>query len=231
MNRVLNAVRMQYANATAYFWVPAVIAVAATVVVVLIGAIISHEGQPIYSGAANAPFWFFATAGIQAIILVFPFSLAMGVTRWEFSVSTLLAAMGAGGLLALFATILGWFEKLTVGWYVDAYVFYLPWFWQQGAFVAWLLFASFAIVLFQIGFAFAVLYKRYGMMLMVSVMILITALLVVVPVWFISTRDLWAQTLQFFAGLAPLSVSLVALLVSVAISGLGYLALRKYEVR
>ncbi len=229
MERVLRAVRMQYANATAYFWVPATIALFASGVVVLIALIVPTQ-EPIYSGAANAPIWFFATAGIQSILLTFPFALAMGVTRWEYSVSTLLAAVGAGGTLALMAVALGWIEKLTEGWFVGAYVFYLPWFWNQGPLAAWLLFTFICVVLFQVAYAFTVVYKRYGMMPMVILMIgLVLALLV--PIWVITANSLWPQTLTFFAGLMPLEVGGMCLVASVVISSLGYLALRKYEVR
>ncbi|MFZ1381997.1 MAG: hypothetical protein WAS54_04310 [Scrofimicrobium sp.] len=229
MERVLRAVRMQYANATAYFWVPAIIAFFASCVTVLIALIVPTQG-PIYSGAANAPIWFFATAGIQSVLLTFPFALAMGVTRWEYSVSTFLAAVGAAGSLALFAMALGWAEKLTDGWWVGAYAFHLPWFWKQGPLATWLLFTFICVVLFQVAYAFTVVYKRYGMMPMVILMIgLVLALLI--PIWVITANSWWPQTLAFFAGLTPLEVGGMCLVASVVISSLGYLALRKYEVR
>ncbi len=230
MNRVIKAVRMQYANATSYFWVPAMIVASVSLIVFLIGAIVPHEGQPIYSGAANAPFWFFIATGVTALTLGLPFALAMGVTRWEFSVAALFAALGAGGVLAALCTFLGWLEQVTNGYGVDTYAFNLPWFWQQGPLVTWLLFLSFSTVLFEVGFAVAIIYKRFGMIPLVLTMMALV-LMLVGAIWFITWRQLWPQTLQFFAGFNPLGVALSLLGISLVVSGLGYLALRKYEVR
>lgn len=220
---------MQYANATAYFWVPAIIALFASGIVVLIALIVPTQ-ETIYSGAANAPIWFFATAGIQSVLLTFPFALAMGVTRWEYSVSTFLAAVGAAGSLALFAIALGWAEDLTGGWWVGAYTFYLPWFWNQGPLVTWILFTFVCVVLFQVAYVFTVVYKRYGMMSMVA-LILALILALLVPIWAITANSWWPQTLTFFSGLTPLEVGGTCLVASIAIGALGYLALRKYEFR
>lgn len=230
MNRILSATRMQYANAKSYFWVPAVITGGALLVVILIAVIVPDDVGPIYTGAANAPIWFFFAMGIQTLVLTFPFSLALGITRWEFCASTLLAAVGAGAALATLETVLGLLERATDGWGLGAYSFYLPWIWDQGMPGAWLLFASTCIVLFQLGFAFTVIYKRFGIMQLVAG-IIVLILLLLVPVWLITLNHAWPRTFQFFAGLTPVGVALGALALSAVITGLGYLALRKYEIR
>lgn len=229
MTRVLKAVRLQYTNASGYFWVPAMIAVSASVVVILIAAIISVD-EPIYSGAANAPIWFFATAGIQSVTLTLPFALALGVTRREYSAATLLSAVGAAGSLAIFAMLLGWGEHLTGGWFLGAYVFYLPWFWSQGPLATWLVFTFISVVLFQIAFGYTLVYKRYGMVAMVLMTVaLVLALLV--PIWLATANKWWPGVWEWILALRPVDVGIGCLGLSLVIAGLGFIALRRYEVR
>ena len=229
MTRIARAIRMQYTNATTYFWVPAMVAVLASIISVLIALIVPTTGA-VYTAAANAPVWFFAAAGVQSILLMLPFASAMGVTRWEYSASTLGAAFGAAGILGLLGTVLGWLEDLTGGWFVGVYTFNLPWFWQQEGPVTWLLFTSVCLVVFQIAFALTVVYKRYGMVPMV--LLLFGLMLVIVFLTWVTTRNnWWPRVLEFLAGLTPLTVSLGCLGLAVLISGLAFLALRRYEIR
>lgn len=231
VSRVLSAVRMQYANAKSYFWVPAIIMVGALLVVILLALIIPPGSRgPIYSGGANAPIWYFLAAGIQALVLTFPFALALGITRWEFCASTLLAAAGAASLLGLVMTGLGLAERLTDGWGLQAYTLYLPWLWANGPVGAWFIFTATSILMFQLGFAFTVIYKRFGLIQLVIGMIIL-AILLLVPVWLITINHAWPQALQFLVDLKPATVAAGALTLSLVITGLGYMGLRRYEVR
>lgn len=229
MKRILSGVRMQYANANAYFWVPALILTAAVAITLIVTSMFSAD-QVLIVGAANAPTWFFLSAGVQAMALVFPFALALGLTRWEFCLSTLMAAVGAASTLALFATILGLIEKWTDGWGLNVYALYLPWFWANGPLGAWFSFMAICVVLFQLGFAFTVVYKRFGLMWLVMTFVAIAALLLI-PTWIITATDSWPQTFQFLSSLTAVGFGGGAVVFSLLVTTLGYLALRRYEVR
>lgn len=85
--RTLNVVRLQLMNSQSLVWVPLLILAGTLAICLFIFAMIPGDDlKP--TGAANAPLWYFAALGIQAMTLSFPFSQAMSVTRREFFVGT-----------------------------------------------------------------------------------------------------------------------------------------------
>ena len=92
--RIFNVVRLQYVNRQTFIWVPLIVLGGAFVVTWGIWAVLFANGvrADMYGGGAQAPLWYFAVVGVQALTLTFPFSQAMSVTRREFYLGTLLTA-------------------------------------------------------------------------------------------------------------------------------------------
>lgn len=228
MSRTLNVVRMQLVNRNTYIWVPLMVLGGSLLLTLAIYALISQAGVqgPIYGGGAQAPLWYFGVVGIQALTLTFPFSQAMSVTRREFYLGTLLTAALASALLALTFVIGGAIELATDGWGMNGYFFALPFLWEGGAWTAALGYFTVAMAFFTIGFWAATLYKRFGSLVLTTVLLGISAAMVGV-LFFIGRADAWGEVFGWFAAQGAVGLSLWGLLVIAALGGISYLTLRR----
>ena len=104
MNRTLNVVRLQFVNKQTFLWIPLIVLVGAFVIALLVFSLIPADG-PMYSGAAQAPLWYFAIIGSQALTLTFPFAQAMSLTRREFYLGSLAAAAISAAAMATVFTM------------------------------------------------------------------------------------------------------------------------------
>jgi hypothetical protein len=75
-----------------------------------------------YSGGSQAPLWYFAVVGAQAVNLTFYFSQAMSLTRRRVlpRLPDLAAAISAVGMSAVFV-VLGLIEQATDGYGMNGY--------------------------------------------------------------------------------------------------------------
>jgi len=230
-NRTLTVVRMQLINRQTFLWLPLIILLSSFAISLAIYGIIAYtvgdDGRdPIYGGGSQAPLWYFAAVGVQALTLSFPFSQAVSATRREFYLGTLLtAALSALGL-SLIYLIGGLIEKATDGWGFDGYFFYLPWIWDQGPAVATLLFFVVSMFAFMLGFWAATIYKRFGMLGVILTIVGILLALVVAAVAITGSRT-WAGVGRWLAGVEPLTVCGIVVLVAVVLGGASYLTLRR----
>ena len=133
MNRTVSVVRMQLINKQTYIWVPLLVLGGSFVITLAVYAILAGSGLdgPFYGGGAQAPLWYFAVVGIQALTLTFPFSQAMSVTRREFYLGTVLTAALTSAILAGIAVVGGLVEIATDGWGMNGWFFGLPWIWEK----------------------------------------------------------------------------------------------------
>ena len=218
MSRTVNVVRMQLVNRQTYLWVPLLVLAGSLVVTLAIYGILSYAGvaTPKYGGGAQAPLWYFAVVGIQALTLTFPFSQAMSVTRREFYAGTVLTATVTSALLALVFVIGGLFEQATGGWGMNGYFFYLPWVWEAGPVAAGFVFFVLALLFFVFGFWGATIYKRFGNLWLTAVLVGL-ALVLVALAWAITQTQSWGTVIEWFVaqgalGLALWGVGLIAVL-------------------
>ncbi|AUH69832.1 MULTISPECIES: hypothetical protein [Gordonia] len=230
MNRTANVVRMQLINKKIFVWLPLTIFGAAFAISLIIyGAIyasVSDLTDPIYGGASQAPLWYFAVIGIQAMSLTFPFSQAMSVTRREFYLGTTLTALLASIGLAVLYVIGGLIEKATDGWGIDGYFFAVPWIWNQGPAAAGLLYFMAPMLTFTIGFFAATVYKRFGMLTLVLIGIGLAAA-IALAILGISLGGGWPAVGRWFTGLTPVAVGGYGLVLVAALSGVSYATLRR----
>lgn len=229
MNRTLNVVRMQLVNRATYIWVPLMVLGGTIVITLAIFGLIASNGNvevDMFGGGAQAPLWYFAVVGVQALTLTFPFSQAMSVTRREFYLGTLItAALTALGLALLFV-IGGFIEEATNGWGLGGYMFRLTWVWSQGAVVAGLFFFSLAMLFFVVGFCGATVYKRWGNVVL-TISLIGLALLFVAGLWLIGQLQAWPEVMAWFGSLTPISLTGAMLAVAAVLAGGSYLMLRR----
>ena len=224
-SRIWGTVRIQYLNRYTFVWIPLIILASAVAVSIAIYAMIGAD-QPMYGGAVQAPLWYFVAAGAQAMSLTFPFAQALTVTRREFFLGTALAALLAASGLSLVVVLLGYLEQATNGYGINGYISRLPWLWEQGGAVAGLLYLSFTLLVFFVGFWMATLYRRGGA-LVVTLAAIGLGVLVVGTLFVITRFELWGDVVRVFAEAGPLGVTGV-LCVLVALAALaGWLTLRR----
>ncbi|MGB3602284.1 hypothetical protein [Gordonia sp. (in: high G+C Gram-positive bacteria)] len=228
--RTANVVRMQLINRKIFIWLPLIILAGAFAVSMIIyGAIyasVDDITEPMYGGGSQAPLWYFAVIGIQAMSMTFPFSQAMSVSRREFYVGTTMTAVLASLGFALLYLVGGLIEKATNGWGIDGYFFAVPWIWGQGAAVATLLYFMAPMLTFTIGFFAATIYKRYGITALVLIGVAL-ALIIALSVLGTSLGGGWPAVGRWFMDLTPLKVGGYGLAVTAVLSGISFAAIRR----
>lgn len=225
MRRTLNVVRLQLINRATFIWVPLIVLAAATVMSVLIYALIPVS-TPKYGGGGQAPLWVFFAVGMSAMTLTFPFSQAISITRREFFLGTMLAAVMGSAFMGVLFLIGAGIESLTNGWGVNGFVFLLPWLWEAGPLGAFVVYFTLALFFFIIGFTGATIYKRWGAVTVASVGVAV-GLLLVAGVFLITRFELWGQVGSTIDALGAVGLALWGLVGVVVLAGLSFLAFRR----
>lgn len=227
MNRTANVVRLQLVNRQTFVFLPLLILFAAFAIYgIIIFSVSGPVTEPMYSGGTQAPLWYFAVVGVQALNLTFPFSQALSVTRREFLDGTLLTAAGTSLALAVTYMIGGAIERATDGWGFGGYFFYLPWIWEQGPLAAGLFYFVAAMTAFLVGLLGATVYKRFGMAWLVVTGIGIVVVLVAAA-FGISATDSWPAVGRALAGAEALYLALIGIAVCAVLAVGEYLLLRR----
>ena len=225
MRRTLNVIRLQLINRQTFIWVPLIILGGATLISVLIYAMIPTDTAK-YGGGGQAPLWYFFAIGISAMTLTFPFSQAMSVTRREFFLGTMLTAVLASALMGILFLIGGGIEVATNGYGVNGWVFYLPWLWEAGPLGAFVVYFTLALFFFVVGFTGATIYKSWGLMVL-TISWIALALLLVGLVFLVTKLELWGQVWTGVVGLGALGLALWGLVATVVLTGISFLAFRR----
>ncbi|GAA1538059.1 hypothetical protein HD600_001318 [Microbacterium ginsengiterrae] len=225
MSRTLNVIRLQLINKQTFIWVPLIVLASATVVSILIYAMIPGGG-PNYGGGGQAPLWVFFAVGLSAMTMTFPFSQAMSITRREFFTGTLITAALASAFMGVLFLIGGGLELLTNGWGVNGYVFHLPWLWESGPGGAFVVYFTLALFFFVVGFTGATIYKSWGPVVITLVSIALA--LVLVGLAFLVTRlELWGNVGATIMDLGALGLALWGLVVVALLALVSFLAFRR----
>ncbi|WP_404436868.1 hypothetical protein LG322_00750 [Microbacterium aerolatum] len=225
MSRTLNVVRLQLINKQTFIWVPLIVLAAATVVSILIYAMIPG-GEAKYGGGGQAPLWVFFAVGMSAMTLTFPFSQAMSITRREFFTGTLITAVLGSAFMGVLFLIGGGIELLTNGWGINGYVFYLPWLWEAGALGAFTVYFTLALFFFVVGFTGATIYKSWGPVVL-TVASVGLALVLVGLVFLVTRLELWGDVAATIMNLGALGLALWGLVAVAVLSLVSFLAFRR----
>ncbi len=225
MSRTINVVRMQFVNKQTFIWVPLLILVGAFVLSLLVYAMIPTDAIKVGGGSA-APLWYFMVVGVQSLTLTFPFSQAMSVTRREFFLGTLLAALVTSAMLAIIFVAGGLVEQATQGWGMNGYFFYLDWIWAAGPLAAFVIYFAIAVLFFVVGFWAATIYKRFGALWLTIVLVGIGFLLVGL-MWLTGFAKAWVQLFTWLAETGALGLALWGVLLAAVLAASSFLILRR----
>ncbi|WP_193597515.1 hypothetical protein [Microbacterium sp. YJN-G] len=225
MRRTLNVVRLQLINRATFIWVPLIVLAGATLVSVLIYALIPVD-TPKYGGGGQAPLWVFFAVGMSAMTLTFPFSQAISITRREFFIGTMLAAVLGSAFMGVLFVIGGGIELLTDGYGINGWMFHLPWVWAAGPFVAFVVYFTLALFFFVIGFTGATIYKRWGALTLTIIGVAL-GLILVGLLFLINRLELWAEVGTALNSLGALGLALWGLLGIAVLMGVSFLTFRR----
>lgn len=228
MNRTAHVIRMQFVNRQTFIWIPLMVLGGAFIITLGIYAIIQSFGvtEGTILGGSQAPLWYLAVVGGYAMSLTFPFSQAMSVTRREFFLGTLGAAVIAAIGFAVIYVVGGLLELATDGWWMKAYFFHLGWLWEHGPLAALLTYFTLALLFFLFGFWGATIYKRFGVAILVITLLAIAIVLLAIT-WFVVRSGGWEAVWSWFAVQSALSLTLWGLVLVAVLAVTSYLTLRR----
>lgn len=227
-SRTLGVVGLQFRNTQTFVWVPALVLGGMWLITLIVYWIIAASGVsgPMYSGGSQAPLWYFAVVGAQAMNLTFYFSQAMSLTRREFYLGSLLAAaISAVGISVVFV-VLGLIEQATSGYGIGGYFAYLPWVWENGPLAAGTVYFVLTMLWFVLGFWFAIAKKRFGTLLLTVSLIVIALALLAVAAW-LSLNQAWGELWLWLAGTEAIGLALWAAGLTMVFALGSYLTLRR----
>ncbi|GAA1351294.1 hypothetical protein GCM10009636_11540 [Arthrobacter koreensis] len=227
MNRAWAVARMQMVNKWIYLGVPAIVLVASTGLALAILAVIPNDdGATRLAFSGQALMWYFLAIGVQSMMLAFPFSQAMSVSRRSFYLGTLGLYTALSMAVGVIYWLLGLAEQATDGWGVDGHIFALPWIAESPWFAQILLYFALTILLFMFGFWFATVYQRWRVLGLVASLTAFGLLIlggVAVATW----TDSWPAVGAWFVQLTPLALTGWLLLAGVVLAAGSYGTLRR----
>ncbi len=172
-NTLLGTLRLHFVKRDVMLATPPFILALVVVVTIVIALVIQRVGGDPSSaewadGSRNngGVVWslagFVTYLGVQSVGTTFPFALALGVTRRNFTIGTLLAHLSQAVYLTVLGSALLWLEKITDHWFVGAYAFdsHILGSGDPGVFAITVLLGSWALL--SIGGAFGAVWVRFG---------------------------------------------------------------------
>ncbi len=223
--RILKVVRLQLMNKETFIWAPLLILGIAVVISYLIYLAVPSDG-PMYGGGAQAPLWYFSAVAILALTRTFPFSQALSITRREFYLGTLLTAVLTAAALAVIFVIGGLIEQATNGLGTGGRMFYLDWIWVKGPLGAAFVYFSLAMLFFVIGYFFAVIFKGYGQIPMMT-LIFGFALVLVGLIALVTWQSAWPDVWRTISNLGAVGLAAWGLLAAVVLAVIGWFPMRR----
>lgn len=228
MNRILKVVRMQLTNKQTFVWVPLIVLGGAFALNMAVYGILISAGVTgnFYSGAAQAPLWYFAVIGSQALIMTFPFSQAMSVTRREFFIGTMLTAVLTAVMLAVIFVVGGLIETATRGWGFNGYFFAVGVVWESGSVLAGLFYFVLAMLFFIAGFWGATILKRFGTLWLIVTLVAIAAV-IVLALFAVTRMDAWPSVVDWFVSIGFGGVTLLVAGIAAVPAAIAFPTLRR----
>mgnify|MGYP000991693464 FL=1 len=228
MNRILKVVRMQLTNKQTFVWVPLIVLGGAFAISLAIYGILFSAGATgtFYGGGAQAPLWYFAVIGAQALTMTFPFSQAMSVTRREFFLGTMLTAVLTAAMLAVIFVIGGLIETATGGWWFNGYFFTVGVGWEPGPVLAGVFYFAIAMLFFVSGFWGATIFKRFGTLWLIVTLVAVAAV-VVLGLFVVTRMDAWPSVIDWVASIGLGGITLLIAGIAAVLAAIAFPTLRR----
>lgn len=228
MNRILKVARMQLTNKQTFVWVPLIVLGGAFALSLAIYGILFSAGATgtFYGGGAQAPLWYFAVIGAQAMTMTFPFSQAMSVTRREFFLGTMLTAVLTAAMLAVIFVIGGLIEAATGGWGFNGYFFAVGVGWEPGPALAGVFYFAIAMLFFVSGFWGATIFKRFGTLWLIVTLVAVAAV-VVLGLFVVTRMDAWPSVIDWVASIGLGGITLLIAGIAAVLAAIAFPTLRR----
>jgi hypothetical protein len=114
------------------------------------------------TGGISSVFGTMAFINLATITQVFPFAVALSVTRWAFLAATAVLVVAESLASGVILTVLKAIEKGTGGWGVDLRFFDVPYITQHNPFLQALVYAAPLAAMCFLGICVAAVYQRWG---------------------------------------------------------------------
>ncbi|GGM49455.1 hypothetical protein GCM10011608_38020 [Micromonospora sonchi] len=162
MNRALTVARLQFvAWPLVVGWPWGILASSFLINLAIFASIGDADPEPTTGGLASIYIVMFI-ACVNVIIQEFPFAMGLGMSRRSFYLGSLLHFVGQAIVYAGVLHLLSVVEKATGGWGLDLTFFGLPFLLVENPVLRYLAFAIPFLLLGFLGFAIALVFKRWG---------------------------------------------------------------------
>ncbi|MBX3140259.1 MAG: hypothetical protein KF875_05890 [Trueperaceae bacterium] len=225
MTRIGNVMRLQLVNRQAYVVLPLIVLGGAVLIAFLVFLLVPYGGPKHAIGATAAPLWAFVVVGIQALTLSFPFSQALGVTRRDFHLGTVMTAALTSGMLALIYLAIALLEKATGGWGMSGF-FALPGLDGDAPLAALASYFTLAMLCFLSGYWCAAIFKRWGTVVLLTVLVGVS-LAVVAAALLVIRFGAWDAVVGWLVSQGVLGMSAWGLVLAAALTASSYVTLRR----
>ncbi len=225
MTRVTNVMRLQLMNRQSYVIVPLLVLGGAALLALAIFLLVPYDGPKYAVMAAAAPLWAFLVVGVQALTMSFPFSQALGATRRDFHIGTLLTAALTAAMLALIYLVIALLEKATNGWGVNGY-FATPGLDGDAPLAAFASYFVLAMLWFLIGYWSSAVLKRWGLVVLLNVLVGLAIALTVAALLLVRFGAMQAVA-EWVVAQGALGLDAWGLLLVVVLAASSYLTLRR----
>ncbi len=181
------------------------------------------------TGAVVAIYVFFFVVGILSIGRSMPFAFALGVSRRSYYAGTVLLAVNLAAVYGLGLAVLQVIEQANGGWGVGLHFFRVAYILPGPWYLTWITSFVLLALMFVCGMWVGLIYRRWGLLSLVAVtVLLVTALVVGVVV--ITHAQAWPAVGHFFTTLSAAGLTgLLAVLAAVLVAS-GYATMRHVTV-
>ncbi len=225
MTRVTNVMRLQLMNRQSYVIVPLLVLGGAALLALAIFLLVPYDGPKYAVMAAAAPLWAFLVVGVQALTLSFPFSQALGATRRDFHLGTLLTAAMTSAMLAIIYLAISLVEKATNGWGLNGY-FSTPGLDGDAPLAAFASYFVLAMLCFLVGYWSAAVIKRWGTVVLISALVGVAIALTVAALLLVRFGAMQAVA-EWAVAQGALGLDAWGLLLVVVLAATSFLTLRR----
>ncbi|MBP3964162.1 hypothetical protein [Paenibacillus lignilyticus] len=229
MNMVQNVVKMYARDKFGWFILPWVILLSSFVVNLLIASLLPID-EKLVTGGLMSIFIYMMVVGIISLSQNFPFALGLSVRRRDFFLGSMLMISLLSTGISIILCLLSYIESSVIdGWGVQLYFFHLPYLSDGNVFSEFVIYFSCMVSLYMTGFLCASVHRRFGRNGM-YVLSIAAVLLITILFYVINYMGWWSTIFHFFGDHTAVQLAEMLLPITVCLSIVAYLLLRRATV-
>lgn len=186
------------------------------VVNLVIGAVVTSDPGPHYTGGVATIYAFVLVLGVLGMTRSLPFGLSLGISRRTYYLGTALTIGALGVVYGLALSVLQVVETVSGGWGLRMHFFRVPWMLDGPWYLTWLTSFVVLVLLYLYGMWYGLVYRRWNVTGL-TVFAGAQALVLLAVTVAVSLTGNWAALWSFFgtvtaAGLTGMLAALAVLL-------------------